>query len=565
MAAGLVIAFLAYYPGLNGAFLFDDAWNIAANTDIQITDLSASSLLDAATSGQAGPLKRPISTLSFAINYYFSGLTPFAYKLTNLAIHLINGFLVFSFCYLLLNAYAQRFHLHRNINTVCITASVVAVIWLLHPVNLSSVLYVVQRMASLASLFTLCALIAYVYGRVQLANNEPGSWTMLLAVLVFMPIAILCKEIGLLIPLYLLIIEVTVFRFQVQETSSRNAIRVFFLIFAILPACAVLVYIAANPGFIGNSYTWREFTLSERLLTEPRVIWSYIQWTLIPGNDSLGLFHDDIAVSKSLVDPATTLLALLGITGLLIAAWWLRKLAPLASFGILFFLGGHSMESSFLGLELAHEHRNYLPQLGILLPLIYYLVNFSESSRRRISVYSGITLFIIFLAGTLFIRSSTWGNVIAFSHAEVSNHPLSPRANYQMGRVHAGLAGSIRTDDQSEEHFASAKDYFIKAGKLNQSYTDGLFALLVLYTANGKAVPASIFDDLVYRLEHRPFTANSVNQMNNLTKCQRTGFCDLSNEQMENIFSAALENTSLVGRSRTIAQRTINNYRKHVN
>ena len=69
----LIFSFLIYLSGLSGDYVFDDIANIVENQKIAITSLDYSSLRTAYWSGDAGPLGRPISMLTFALNYYFTG------------------------------------------------------------------------------------------------------------------------------------------------------------------------------------------------------------------------------------------------------------------------------------------------------------------------------------------------------------------------------------------------------------------------------------------------------------------------------------------------------------
>lgn len=93
-----VVTWLVYSPGFNSPFIGDDVPNIVDNRGIAIENLSADSLPSAARSNTSSPLGRPVPALSFALNYWFSGqkLEPAHFKATNLAIHLLNGVLLYS-------------------------------------------------------------------------------------------------------------------------------------------------------------------------------------------------------------------------------------------------------------------------------------------------------------------------------------------------------------------------------------------------------------------------------------------------------------------------------------
>ena len=94
IAGTLLIAL--YWPGLQGGFFFDDGPSILLAEGVRLESMSIDAIHQALASGGSGPSGRPVAQLSFATNYYFSGFDPFAFKATNLVIHLTCGFLVFS-------------------------------------------------------------------------------------------------------------------------------------------------------------------------------------------------------------------------------------------------------------------------------------------------------------------------------------------------------------------------------------------------------------------------------------------------------------------------------------
>ncbi len=165
------IGLLAYSPGLSGDFLFDDDANIVHNDNIHIHKLTPASLKGAALSGHSGPLKRPVSMLSFALNYYFAGLDTFYFKLTNVVIHLLNGIGLFFLTRLILAAYRERHEPRLTDRHLLVLSLAVSAAWLLHPLNLTGVLYVVQRMTSLSALFVIWGLVLYMAGRRRMIRD----------------------------------------------------------------------------------------------------------------------------------------------------------------------------------------------------------------------------------------------------------------------------------------------------------------------------------------------------------------------------------------------------------
>ena len=153
---------------MRGSFSFDDYPNIVDNTRRtsfkQLAIMVASNLV---ISSESDP-QRPLASLSFAMNYFFSGLNPLPMKVTNLGIHLLNGCLCTGYCYAVVLLVPASEHSIRAIARVARQRSLAA------SPNLTAVLYVVQRMESLAQTFVLAGLLFYVGARERMLANEPG-------------------------------------------------------------------------------------------------------------------------------------------------------------------------------------------------------------------------------------------------------------------------------------------------------------------------------------------------------------------------------------------------------
>ena len=155
LVLALLLVTAIYWPGLHGGFLFDDYPNIVDNHGVQPSEVSIPALVRATLSSPASEFKRPLASLSFALNYRATGLNPYWMKFTNLVIHLLNGWLVFWLTRRLLSEAAvienktcpTTLEQQTNIIALLITSA-----WLLLPINLTAVLYVVQRMESMANL-----------------------------------------------------------------------------------------------------------------------------------------------------------------------------------------------------------------------------------------------------------------------------------------------------------------------------------------------------------------------------------------------------------------------------
>lgn len=558
LAVALVATFLVYRPGLSGPFLFDDGPNIIRNDRLAVHELSPAALKQAAFSGHSGPLLRPLSMMSFVLNSYATGLDPYYFKLTNLAIHLVNGLGVFVLSWLLLGFYRKRFAPDLSIAHARWISVAVAAAWLLHPFNLTSVLYVVQRMNSLSALFSIWGLALFLWGRTRLYDGRNGWLAMLAALLLLTSMAALSKENGVLLPLLMLVAEVTLFGFYTEQPSARRFLITLYALSVAIPAAIALGYLAMHSQWLLAGYKTRDFTLTERVMTEARVMWFYIWQILLPSTAQMGLYHDDIAISRGWFQPFSTALAIAGVIGLLALSFVARKKAPIVAFGVLFFLAGHSLESTIWPLEIAHEHRNYLPMYGILLMLFYYvLYPLKYVNYLRLRQTFAVLLIGLFAFNT-FARASKWANQYDLFQAEVDHHPGSALAQGEMGAVYSSR---LFSDPFSiESNYIAARGHFETAVRLDKNDTKPLFALIMLNANMGEAAEQVWLQELTHRLEAAPYAAVTSDKLNALTECQLEGYCKLANSEFEGLLRAALRNPTLSGVNRAKVLDALSSY-----
>jgi hypothetical protein len=558
LIVALFAAVLVYQRGLSGPFLFDDGPNIVDNSNLAIHDLNPDTLRQAAYSGFSGPLQRPLSMMSFAANYYATGLDPYYFKLTNLVIHLCNGVGLFILTWLLLDFYRKRFEPGLSAAHAQWISLAVAAAWLLHPFNLTSVLYIVQRMTSLAALFGIWGLVIFLWGRIRLYQGKNGLLPMLASLLLFTPLAALSKETGALLPLLMLVAEATLFGFHAEKPAARRFLIGFYVLSVAIPATIALGYLATHTGWWLAGYKTRDFTLAERVMTEARVVWFYIWQILLPSTAQMGLYHDDIAISRGWFHPASTVPAMLGMIALPVLAFIARKKAPIISFGVLFFLAGHVLESTIWPLEIAHEHRNYLPMYGILLMLFFYLLyplKYINNLRLRQTV---AVLLIGLFAFNTFSRAGKWANPQDLFQAEVEHHPDSALANGEMGAVYSNIV----TPDSfgMATNYIFARGYFEMAAKLDRNDTKPLFGLIMLNASRAKAAEPGWMQELTHRLEAAPYAAVTSDKLLTLTECQLEGKCLLENAEFAGLLHAALRNPTLTGANRAKVLYALSSY-----
>lgn len=581
----LLLAFitiiLAYLPGLQGSFIHDDFVNIVNNQALHITTLTFSSLKQSFVDIRSGNFQlfsRPVANLSFAINYYLDGLEPYNYKAVNLVIHLIIGWLIYLITQKLIIVSRLARNLLSNNSEHQIDYSWIALIaaalWLFHPLNVSTVLYTVQRMAQLSTLFTLLGFGAYLKSRqIQFQHTDAtGSKEILIGLLIYWPLGILSKENAIILPALCLVSEITLFRFR-AITIYLLWLHRFFALFIV----SGIVYLLYSPAFIQDTYIIREYTLDQRLMTEARVLWKYIYTLLLPDISQMGLYLDDFPLSTGLRHPSNTLLSILGILLSLASALFMRNRLPFWSFSVLWFLTAHIIESSIIGLEIAYEHRNYLPSIGIMIGISYGItIIYQKHSKLRRTLKFSVICYLILIASLTVMRSIQWADETNRVLSEVQHHPRSFRANSELTRI---LISNKRFDEA--EHFAqqaknSERPYaniyitllsleHIRKGQITERFYDEIrhaFSTQVVYISIIDQFTAYIVDaemndwetpeiliTLTQSLMENPFLSTSYPQSNLYLIMAKLyndiGRTDLMGNYAEKAYFLAPENVSI--------------------
>ena len=535
-----LLTLLIYAPGLSGDFEFDDSVNILDNSAIKIDKLSQANILGAALSGKSGPLGRSVSMLSFAVNYYFTEFEPFFFKLTNVLIHILAGFGVYAFTkQLTLALYKQADNQRRALHAT-IVASTTAGIWLVHPLNVTSVLYVVQRMTSLAALFTFWALALYIRGRSQTleGHHAKGLILILIGLGPMTALAALSKENGLLTPYLILCVELIVFRFASNHKITRLLLITLFSAIVLVPLMVGMFNFDRLAAYVTSGYLQREFSLSDRLLTQPHVLVFYLRMLLLPSASAMGIYHDDFPISSSLAQTSSTLLPAAGIFALIFVGIFAIRRAPALAIGILWFFIGHSLESTFFALEMVHEHRNYLPIVGPIFAAAYYFWHSDFTALAERIKWGTVFAAIIVFSAVTYGRSVEWSHLVDHAAIEAHNHPKSERANYAMGRIY----GMLYNNEKKTEMVVLADRYFAVAGASGGSSIFPITARIQL-AYKARIEPASgLVEMAAKRLQYgRPWEANMV-ALNGIVNCQLTQYCRLADSDITTMLFAVLAN-----------------------
>jgi len=574
----LLVTVAVYWPGLFGSWLFDDYPNIVDNPGVQPHEVSVSALVRAALSSPASDFKRPLASLSFAANYLASGLNPLGWKLFNLAVHLLNGVLVFLLARMLLLAVpylSPPLHAGEgDKQRAGILAMLIAAGWMLLPINLTAVLYVVQREESMANLFVLLGLIGYVAGRRHMIHSAGGrGWSgfgLCAASLVLSTaIGLLAKETAAMLPLYAFLVEWILFRFKraplstgacpardntLDEATVAHELRSYrewdwliaglFVVALVLPLLAGLIWLLPN---VLNSANWatRDFTLGTRLLSEARVVCDYIAWTLLPTPQALSFYHDQFRVSTALLSPWTTLTGLLGIATLIALVFLLRRRWPLVALGIALYLGCHVMTGTVIALELVYEHRNYFASFGVLLAVVPWLAaipsrTVQPSMHRHRWLLLRRTLLaclLLWWAGLTAATAYAWGDPLRLAQELAARAPDSPRAQYELGRTYIIYSHYDPASPYTRLAYAPLE----KAASFPESSILPQQALIFMNSRMDRPLKPQWWDSMIAKLRARKPGVQDESSLAALAQCARDRACPLPTDRMVHAFEAALD------------------------
>lgn len=405
-----------YSLGFGATFSFDDPGHL----DGLLVVRDWRSALLYITTGDAGPLGRPLSLASFLLNAPAYPDDPADFFYTNTLIHLLNICLV---ALVLVRLQRQTQALPKRPWFIPLTAG----FWGLLPILASTSMMVVQRMTSLSALFVLLGVWIYLWGRERHDRLFPTILTVISVGLCTL-LAALSKENGALLPLYLVVLEFTLLaNAKMTEPGWPTRLLRWSIL---LPNLLLIGYLLSCIPGLPSAYEGRPFNLGERLATQTVILWDYLHLSFLPRPLALGPFHDDYPIYHF-----SDLIVWLALTAWLAAissAIWLRRSYPLIAFAVFWYLAGHLLESSIIPLELYFEHRNYLPILGPIIALAALAGRMPITPRAKASIISAYLAFLVFV---LWQTLSIWG------HRELElwarAHPNSPKGIQMMAQAYA--------------------------------------------------------------------------------------------------------------------------------
>ncbi len=423
-----VVMFATYQQALDNDFLFDDRVNITQHEPLHVSEFSLQKFWSAGT--HALLKSRIVPSITFAVDWWRGDGEAKAFIQTNMLLHAINGFLVFILISLVMKTRVDQ-------TIACSVALLSALIWLTHPIQAQAVTYIVQRMSSMAALFTLLAVIAYIKSRQASLLQARIAWATLL---LFSALAgALSKENAWILPALLLLTEYGVVRADRTDwvTPRERIALIGLLIAALLVFASLCLEIGPLWDSFQAGYARRDFTLWERVLTQPRVIAFHLSQIVFPLPDRFSLIHG-FSISHSLFNPFNTLLAWLAAMAWIATGFvcLIRQRTRPMGFFILWLPLTLLIESSVVPLEIIFEHRFYLPTLGIAGLVAFTLTAFWQAPGwGRSTAIAGACGVIVLLVSSTVIYIPIWKSELQVYQRAVHLYPDYMRAHALYGHA----------------------------------------------------------------------------------------------------------------------------------
>jgi len=434
---------LVYSNSFDCTWHLDDYNNIVGNKHVEVERLNWDSIKNSFFAAHKTVISdRPLVFFTFALNWYWGQGNVRGYHIFNIALHTITAFFLFLTILLLFQTPKTR---GWDKNSIYFAALFSASLWAVHPIQTQAVTYIVQRMASMAALFYIISIYCYLKARL----TSSGSYQFLflgLSGLAFL-FGLASKENVILLPVFLLLVEIVFFQDLRQKRTQKFVFAFFFGGTILALAFGFYYFVNGKLFLIFEGYESRPFSLFQRLLTQPSVLLFYLSQILYPIADRFSIAHD-FSVSTSLFAPWTTLPAILITLCLIGLALWRINKNPIFAFALLFFFGNHLIESTIIPLEMVFEHRNYLPSLFLFVPVSIGIkkaidhYSFTQKTMFFFLIMS-VCAVMVALGMSTYIRNWDWRTSKSLWTDAIEKSPNSGRPLHNLAFGHYERIGQI--------------------------------------------------------------------------------------------------------------------------
>ena len=374
-----------------------------------------------------GDGSRPILILSLALNYAAGKMDPTGYHVVNLCVHLLAALTLYGIAR---RSFRSRALPGRYADSADALGFAVALLWIAHPLATQAVTYVIQRAESLMALFYLLTLYCAIRSH---ASDRRAAWS--LAAISCCALGMQTKEVMITAPLVVLLYDRTFL-----AGSFAAALRSRTALYAGLAATWLLLVLHFESSALTGGAAWAGFDLPklsalEYARSQPGVILHYLRLCFWPHPLVLD-YGWPVANEFGAILWSTALLTALGLATL----WALWRVPPLGFLGACFFLVLAPTSSAMPIVDLAFEHRMYLPLAAVVVAGVVAV----DAALARVSApawLGGVLLVAIAapLSAATLLRNRDYRSAEVIWQTVVDGAPGSLRGQMNLGVALAKL------------------------------------------------------------------------------------------------------------------------------
>jgi tetratricopeptide (TPR) repeat protein len=384
----LLLTIIIYLKSLPYPFHFDDVVFIEGNANI-IENPNLAHIFETYK-------LRTVAFTSFAVNQMINGENPLGFRIINIIIHLINTALVFQ---ILINITSiNKFKIFNNNKEKILFSIIISGIFALHPIQTQSIVYIYQRLASLAALFYLSSIFFFLKFKMSSESKKRNQY--LISMIISIVLGMFTKENFYSIPLML--ITINIFFFNSYLKQQIKYLVPFIILIVSGSAYLLSSDVLFRMGYTGYYYTGEQITSFNYLMSQFSVLLKYFKLLIIPMGQNID--HDHF-LATSFFDMKVILPLILHIL-IVSFAIFKYKSNKLFTFGIFWFYVSIAIESSIIPIhDLVFEHRLYMPMIGFFISTFALFFEFIKS--KKIIRYVSIAMITMFSLVTFF-RIGIW-------------------------------------------------------------------------------------------------------------------------------------------------------------
>lgn len=397
MASLAVATLLAYYAVFGHQFIlnWDDYNYVVNNAAIQGVDLNnlKSIFSDFFVGNYA-----PVHLLSYIPDYLIWNLNPHGYHVSNVLIHILNGFLIY--------------RLFQALKIEALPALFGAALFLLHPVQVESVAWVSERKNLLACCFFLLAMLSYL----RFKNDKAGAARHYASSLVFLTLALLSKSIAVVFPLVVICHDLCF------HSAAKRRIKIAgYLPYLLLAVIAgILAMISQTPEIGGGRREYPGGSVISTIWTMAPVLVAYMKDIFYP----LELSPYYMVTIRPSADAVAicSLLVLGGMAVFLIKSFKLRP--RLFFFAMIFIISLLPVLQIIPILTLKNDRYLYLPMIGVAGAGALLLGRVLRAGFRvRMAALTTATVICIGCGAVTHYQSQGWYDEITLWNAALHKDP----------------------------------------------------------------------------------------------------------------------------------------------